>query len=174
VCPGHLAALPHWLTGRQRAAVTRVSAIAQALNGWALRDIFQARSAAIDQLLASVFTGPSHPAKVAAWTALAGTLPPGMTLEELLTFFGTDNDVDRRLVLDRVNQRLGIAVVPGAPPQRRIRIMTMHGAKGLSGKVVFIPSVEQGIMPSLRNMQAAGLVIEHRLTCPPKFSPAIS
>ena len=158
----YLVALPHWLIGRQRAAVARVSTIAQALNGWALADTLQTRSAAIDQLLASVFTGASHPAKVATWTALAGTLPPGMTLEELLTFFGTDNDVDRRLVLDRVHQRLGIAVAPGAPPQRRIRIMTMHGAKGLSGKVVFIPSVEQGIMPSFRNMQAAGLVIEHR------------
>jgi superfamily I DNA/RNA helicase len=85
-----------------------------------------------------------------------------MTLEELIAFFGTDNDADRRLVLDRVNQRLGIAVAPAAAPQRRIRIMTMHGAKGLSGKVVFIPSVEQGIMPSFRNVQAAGLLIEHR------------
>ena len=66
------------------------------------------------------------------------------------------------LVLDRVNQRLGIAVAPAAPPQRRIRILTMHGAKGLSGKIVFIPSVEQGIMPSFRNMQAAGLLIEQR------------
>ena len=27
----------------------------------------------------------------------------------------------------------------------------MHGAKGLSGKVVFIPGAEQGLMPSLMN-----------------------
>ena len=38
----------------------------------------------------------------------------------------------------------------------------MHGAKGLSGKIVFIPSLEQGILPSARALQAAGLVIEHR------------
>ena len=37
-----------------------------------------------------------------------------------------------------------------------------HGAKGLHGNVVFIPSIEQGIPPSFRNLQAAGLVIEHR------------
>jgi DNA helicase-2/ATP-dependent DNA helicase PcrA len=85
-----------------------------------------------------------------------------MTLKELLDFFGTDNDFDRRLMLDRINQRLGLAVAPAAPPPRRIRIMTMHGAKGLSGKIVFIPSVEQGIMPSSRSIQAAGLLIEQR------------
>ncbi len=158
----YAAAPPHWLNARQRAAVARVSAIAQALNGWALGDTLGARSAGIDQLLADVFAGASQGAKVAPWNALAGTLQPGMTLEELLAFFGTDNDADRRLVLDRVNQRLGIAVGPAAPVQRRIKIMTMHGAKGLSGKIVFIPSVEQGIMPSYRNMQAAGLLIEHR------------
>jgi DNA helicase-2/ATP-dependent DNA helicase PcrA len=38
----------------------------------------------------------------------------------------------------------------------------MHGAKGLSGKVVFIPSAEQGIMPSFRAIHAAGLLNEQR------------
>jgi len=31
-----------------------------------------------------------------------------------------------------------------------------------SGRVVFIPSVEQGIMPSFRALAATGLVMEHR------------
>jgi DNA helicase-2/ATP-dependent DNA helicase PcrA len=158
----YLAAPPHWLNGRQSTAVGRVSAVAQALNGWTMGDTIGTRYAEIDHLLANVFAGASHLAKVAPWAALVATLPGGMTLEELIGFFGTDNDADRRLVLDRVNQRLGIAAAPAAPPQRRIRIMTMHGAKGLSGKIVFIPSVEQGIMPSFRNLQAAGLLIEHR------------
>jgi superfamily I DNA/RNA helicase len=50
----------------------------------------------------------------------------------------------------------------GAAAGRRIRILTMHGAKGLSGKVVFIPSAEQGVMPSFRAINAAGLLIEAR------------
>jgi DNA helicase-2/ATP-dependent DNA helicase PcrA len=158
----YLPATPHWLTARQATAVTRVIAIAQGLNGWVLADTLAARSTAIDQLLASVFNDASYAATVAPWNALVATLQPEKTLEELLTFFGTDNDADRRLVLDRVNQRLGVVVGPAAPQQHRIRIMTMHGAKGLSGSAVFIPSVEQGIMPSFRNIQAAGLLIEHR------------
>ena len=85
-----------------------------------------------------------------------------MTLEELLSFFGADTDADRRVILDLVNQRIGAAPAAAAPPPKRLRILTMHGAKGLSGKVVFIPSVEQGIMPSFRAIHAAGLLIEHR------------
>jgi DNA helicase II / ATP-dependent DNA helicase PcrA len=65
-----------------------------------------------------------------------------MTLAELLSFFGADTDTDRRIVLDAVNLRICAAPVPAAPPDKRIRILTMHGAKGLSGKVVFIPFVE--------------------------------
>jgi len=48
---------------------------------------------------------------------------------------------------------------PAAAPPKRICILTMHGAKGLSGKVVFIPSVEQRILPSFRAIHAAGLLI---------------
>ena len=38
----------------------------------------------------------------------------------------------------------------------------MHGAKGLSGKVVFISSAEQGIMPSFKAIHAVGLLNEQR------------
>jgi superfamily I DNA/RNA helicase len=38
----------------------------------------------------------------------------------------------------------------------------MHGAKGLSGKVVFIPTVSQEVLPSNRDLQATGKVIEKR------------
>src|SRR5262249_38700030 len=61
-----------------------------------------------------------------------------------------------------VNARLGIAAPAAAPQPKRIRILTMHGAKGLSGKVVFIPGAEQGIIPSFRALQAAGLLNAQR------------
>ena len=38
----------------------------------------------------------------------------------------------------------------------------MHGAKGLSGKVVIIPGAEQGLMPNFKALQATGLLIEQR------------
>jgi DNA helicase-2/ATP-dependent DNA helicase PcrA len=158
----YLAVAPQWLNARQAAAVARVTAIAHTVGGWSLADTLATRSAEIGQQLGTVFTGAHAAEKIASWAALVATLPGGMTLEELLSFFAADTDADRRGILDSVNQRLGAAPIPAAPPERRIRILTMHGAKGLSGKVVFVPSVEQGIMPSFRAIHAVGLLIEHR------------
>ena len=116
----------------------------------------------ITQQLTAVFTARQATAKCAEWVALSSSLPAGMTLAEVLDFLSADTDTARRSLLDAVDLRLGNAPAPGTPVQKRIRILTMHGAKGLSGEVVFIPSVEQGIMPSFRAIQAAGLLIEHR------------
>jgi DNA helicase-2/ATP-dependent DNA helicase PcrA len=157
----YLGAVPPWLPPRQAAAVTRVTAVANAVNGLNLTDTLGNRLADINQQLATVF-GAQYAAKTASWAVLATSLPAAMTLEELLLYFSADTDADRRALLDAVNTRLGNAPVPDAPVQQRIRMLTMHGAKGLSGKVVFIPSAEQGIMPSFRAIQAVGLLIEHR------------
>src|SRR4029077_2459264 len=76
-------------------------------------------------------------------------------------FLQSDDDTAQRQILDAVNTRLGNNT-QNAGAQKRIRILTMHGAKGLSGKVVFIPSAEQGIMPSFRAIHATGLLNEQR------------
>ena len=60
-----------------------------------------------------------------------------MTLDELLAFFGTD-EIGQRQILDDIIKRLEQHETDeGREQQKRIRILTMHGAKGLSGKVVF-------------------------------------
>jgi len=55
-----------------------------------------------------------------------------------------------------------IAVNPGQVSPQRIKFLTMHGAKGLDANVVFIPGLEQGILPHRRAFQAAGLMAEQR------------
>jgi superfamily I DNA/RNA helicase len=110
---------------------------------------------------------PSHSARLfgsnqaiqASWTALASALPPQMTMTELLEFLYARTEAESDLVLNAVLQRTGAAVPAAAPQPKRIRVLTMHGAKGLDGSVVFIPSVEQGIIPTFKAIQAAGLVI---------------
>ncbi len=86
-----------------------------------------------------------------------------MTLEELMAFVSADSPSDRQIVLDAVNSRVGTTQsTPQLQQPNKIKILTMHGAKGLGGKVVFIPGLEQGIMPSFKSLLAAGLVIEQR------------
>lgn len=160
----HVQALPHWLTGRPRSTVNNIRALTQAVIGWSLADVLANRVTDIQTVLTQeIFTSAvDGQAFIAVWTALAAALPQQMTLEELLLFLRSGSDTDREVVLAVVNQRLNANQAPVAPAQKSVRILTMHGAKGLSGKVVFIPSAEQGILPSFRNLQAAGLVIEHR------------
>ena len=161
----HLPACPTWLAGRPASAVQRVMAIVQAVGNWTMTDSLASRTTDIAGVLSKhIFTSGGNAAKnVAMWNTLASALPAQMTLEELLQYLGADSESDQQAILDLVNQRIGGSPTPAQPPlQKRIRILTMHGAKGLSGKVVFIPSAEQGIMPNFKALQATGLLIEQR------------
>jgi len=162
----YLPSVPHWLTARQRSAIGRARSCTAAACAWSLKDTLAQRANDIQTLLQSqVFTSGNQVANhISTWTSLVNSLPGGMTLEELVELFGARSEADQQTVLDAVNQRLAVPQ-PGSNaglPGKKIRILTMHGAKGLSGKVVFIPSAEQGIMPSFRSLQATGLLIEQR------------
>jgi DNA helicase-2/ATP-dependent DNA helicase PcrA len=156
--------LPHWLAGRPRTVVVNISNLVQLLAEWTLADTLAARAADIDAAMRQHLLTSNNDAQAfqTTWNALVGGLPPEMTLEELLLILRAATESDREAVLNIVRARLGQADDVNPQGDQRVRILTMHGAKGLSGKVVFIPSVEQGILPSTRNLQASGLVIEHR------------
>lgn len=160
----YLTALPHWLNSRPAAAVARITALVQQVVTWTPQDTLGARSADIGQLLSTIiFNGsPQVSTHVSTWGGFVAALPQGMTLEEVLTFLSADDEAEQRQTLDAVTQRLGGGTPPTQGVQKRIRVMTMHGAKGLSGKVVFIPSAEQGILPSFRAIHATGLLNEQR------------
>ena len=155
---------PSWLTGRASSAVARISAVAQTVGAWDMANTLITHSAEIANLLSTqVFTsGINADINVELWNSLVGALPQEMTLDELLQFLTADTESDQQAILDLVFKRLGINQAIPQSGQKKIRILTMHGAKGLSGKIVFIPSVEQGIMPSFRAIQATGLLIEQR------------
>ena len=159
----HLGAVPRWLTGRYAAAVDKVRAVIQHVAAWTLQDTVGARARDIEQILSNeVFAGSAQLASyLQDWNGFAASLPQGMTVEELLAFLESDEEAAQRDILDSVNERLGTGN-QGVGNQKRIRILTMHGAKGLSGKVVFISSAEQGIMPSFRAIHAIGLLNEQR------------
>ena len=160
----YLQVIPHWLTGRSAGAVQRIRSIIQNSAGWTLEDTIGVRIADIGHILSTfVFTDSSQvAAHVAEWNAFANSLPQEMLLDEVLELLAARDEADERRILDSVNDRLGEGNEDAVAPQARIRILTMHGAKGLSGSVVFIPAAEQGIMPSFRAIYAVGLLNEQR------------
>jgi DNA helicase-2/ATP-dependent DNA helicase PcrA len=161
----HGAVPPAWLSKRGASAVQRVIAVVQSLGGWSMADTLATRVGDFGGMLSTyVFaTGTTATARVQAWTALAATLPTQMTLDELGLFLGASTESDQEAILKTVAARIA-AGQTGPPPQapKKIRVLTMHGSKGLTGSVVFIPSAEQGILPNSKALQATGLLIEQR------------
>jgi superfamily I DNA/RNA helicase len=162
----HLATPPQWLGRRGVAAVQRIIACVQGVAGWTLADTLSSRANDIETLLLThVLNASAHVATHRqAWNALVSALPGQMTLDELLAFLAADTYAVQQDILNAVNQRIGGGQQqqPSPPVAKKIRILTMHGAKGLTGSVVFIPSAEQGIMPNQKALQATGLLIEQR------------
>ncbi len=160
----HLDRLPSWLRGRSASAVRRVANIGKILESWSLSDTIADRLIDLGNLLTDHIFNKigQHANYLGTWVNFASELPQDMSLKELHEYFRANPD-EREYVLDRVNKRLGtIEISDGESDQKAIRISTMHGAKGLSAKVVFIPSVSQGIIPSFRSLRSAGSVIEQR------------
>jgi len=161
----HSATPPAWLSRRASSAVQRVTSVVQILGGWSMADTLSMRVTDLTTLLSTYIftTGTRAAARIQAWTALSGALPPEMTLEEMLLFLGASTEAEQESILDTVAAR--IAQGEGQQQtrsQKKIRVLTMHGSKGLTASVVFIPSVEQGIMPNRKALQATGLLIEQR------------
>lgn len=141
--------------GRQRAAVSGLQAMVQALNGWQLTDLFGGRSADLDVAIQACL----GPQAQASWRAETVGLPPRMQLRELRAYITAADEGSKELILAQVHARLGLAPPP-AGRIGRVQVMTMHGSKGLSAKVVFIPGLEEGMLPSAKSSRYPGLIAE--------------
>lgn len=142
--------------GQALAALDPARTTCAALAGWQATDTLQQRTAEISQLIQAHY----NPLEVAEWQAFTANLPADMTLEELREFMSAGTDEQQNTVMTSIFQRLGIPIpLAGALPPR-VRIMTMHGAKGLSAQVVFIPGLEEEIFPGPWKAPYPGLVLE--------------
>lgn len=142
--------------GHALTTVNHARTTCAALAGWALADTIAQRSAEITQIITNHFNA----AAAVHWQTFITPLPPDMILEELLDFMRAETDEQQRHILEAVMQRLNQEIPEEGVLQPRVRIMTMHGAKGLSGKVVFIPGLEEEIFPGPWRQPYPGLILE--------------
>jgi DNA helicase-2/ATP-dependent DNA helicase PcrA len=99
------------------------------------------------------------PAARQAWTDNVHALPPDMTIAEVRDFIWAETDEQQAEVLSAAFRRLGLAQDEDILPPR-VRMMTMHRAKGLSARVVFIPGLEEEVLPGDFRRPYPGLVLE--------------
>ena len=143
-------------TGRALTALNNARALCSQLQGWQPTDTVGQHLANITTILTMVFS----PADAQSWQTFANALPAGMTLEELRDYLWADTDEQQATLLQAVLTRLNLPVPATGVLPPRVRVMTMHGAKGLSGKIVFVPGLEEEILPGPWRQPYPGLVLE--------------
>lgn len=93
---------------------------------------------------------------VADWDIYVANLPQGITIDETCRLLSAPTPRGARDVLLAVNVRLDRPT--DDLETAAVRLMTLHGSKGLTFEVVFIPGLEQGFLPSLHDLPYSGLV----------------
>ena len=144
------------LTGRRLTALNHARTVCHSISGWLATDTLAQRSTGISSLLTVTFNA----AIAASWTTYAANLPQQMTIEEIRDWLWADTDEQQAAVLASVFTRLNQPVPATAALPPRVRIMSMHGANGLSARVVFIPALEEELFPGPWRRPNAGLVLE--------------
>lgn len=144
------------LTPRQQRAVEATAALCAELAEWSWDDLLGDR---IDLLLEQVGDVCGGGIDDDLQTFLS-EMPQGMTLAETFGFLASDRDDDRRSVLAGFAARTGQTIDVEELVPNRVRVMTMHGSKGLSATVVFIPALEEAILPGARRAPYPGQVLE--------------
>ncbi|NQT19360.1 MAG: ATP-dependent helicase [Planctomycetes bacterium] len=142
--------------GQALTALNHARTLCAQIQGWQAADPVVQHVAAIGASLTAIFA----PADGQAWQAFASALPSGMTLEELRDYLWADTDEQQSAILQAVMTRLNLPIPAAGVLPPRVRVMTMHGAKGLSSKIVFVPGIEEEILPGPWRQPYPGLVLE--------------
>jgi superfamily I DNA/RNA helicase len=142
--------------GRVLTAMNHARQTCAAIAGWLKSDTLQLRLADISAILNAAFDA----AEAQQWQAYAGALPQDMTIEELRDWLWADTDEQQMSVLQSVFARLDQPMPNAAALPPRVRVMSMHGAKGLSARVVFVPGLEDHVFPGPWRQPYPGLVLE--------------
>jgi DNA helicase-2/ATP-dependent DNA helicase PcrA len=143
-------------TNRETRALRGARDVAGILESWSGDDAVLARTDDINQLLELILGATPE----TSWEDEAEQLPEGATLSELADYLTSERDDEQAAVLAAIHLRLGNAMRPEDALPPRVRVMTMHGAKGLSAQIVFIPGLEEEILPGDRRRPYVGQVLE--------------
>jgi ATP-dependent DNA helicase UvrD/PcrA len=142
-------------SNREARAIQGLAGVCKQIVGWTRDDTLADTAAQLSQI-AGVFGAPIQ----GAISNLFANLPQALTLGEFRELLATNSDEVRASLLAEAYQRMGMEPPAAQEPISKIRLMTMHGAKGLSARAVFIPGLEEQIFPGPRRRPYPGLIEE--------------
>jgi DNA helicase-2/ATP-dependent DNA helicase PcrA len=141
---------------RQTAALTSARDFIARFEDWEPEDELGMRDGAIQDLLEERLGAEARD----AWREQTEGLPPELTFAEVRDLLWAESAEQQADVLRGAFTRLGLARTEDDVLPPRLRIMTMHRAKGLSARVVFIAGLEEEISPGVFRRPYPGLVLE--------------
>jgi DNA helicase-2/ATP-dependent DNA helicase PcrA len=143
--------------GRALTALERGREVCVQIAAWTKADTLANRRHEI----AAIVRGALGDEAAGSWEGFSEPLIEDMTLSEVRDYLWVDNAQQRGDVMASVRARLNMSPnAAEAEALNRVRVMTMHGAKGLSARVVFIPAMEQGLIPNQYQAPYAAQVLE--------------
>jgi len=92
------------------------------------------------------------------WRDLVAASPAGATIGDACRLITSPTLRAQRAALTEIAERLGEPAPE--PEEEAVRVLTLHGSKGLTFDVVFIPGLESGSVPSEHALPYSGLVQE--------------
>ncbi|MCZ7543577.1 MAG: hypothetical protein M5R40_08585 [Anaerolineae bacterium] len=134
----------------------RAAAEIAKVREWQSSDTLMLRGGDIENLLDGMLGSGAGQ----EWVNNTSNLPPEITLRETRDFLWADTDEQKEAILKEVYERLGQPLPSGGVLPPKVRMMTMHGAKGLDAAIVFVPGLEEEILPGPKRQPYPGLVLE--------------
>jgi len=142
--------------GRQLSTLGHARTVCTTVSTWQPGDTLEKVAAHISGIIKNVFGSEEEQ----GWHSQVAGLPQRITLEELRDFFWAATDEQQTSILKTVYDRLRIPEPAAGLLPPKVRIMTMHGAKGLSAGIVFTPGLEERMLPGDKRRPYPGLVFE--------------
>lgn len=141
---------------RQINAIEGASALLTDIVGWTSEDVLGDRRDGLAGLVGGLLDDEA----AEGVRDLLLELPDEMTLIETRDYLWAEQDEAQARILLRVHQRAGRILSEAEVLPPRVRVMSMHGAKGLSAQVVFVPGLEEEVLPGEKRRPYPGLVLE--------------
>lgn len=143
-------------SGRETQAIQKAAAIQITISPWTAENTLEDCVHDISELLIEHFDTDSAD----RWFAAIDSLPSQSTLKEVLLYLQADTDDQQRTILDDIALRHENIPPSTTVLPSRVRMMTVHGSKGLNALVVFVPGMEEKIWPGEHRIPYPGLVQE--------------
>lgn len=143
-------------TSQQVRCIDHIKSICHVIRNWNKQSTYLQ----IEQDILRIIFGVWGENGSARWSEFLSFLPLECTLEELYELLGSKNTVQKTNLLSLIYERLNLPKPEGGFFPRKIKLMTIHGVKGLNGEVVFIPGLEENILPGDHRLRFPGLILE--------------